>query len=265
MQRNSALYTLVFAAAVCAVCSLLVTGAAVVLKSRQVENKLLDKQRRVLYVAGLSEKGEKLPKPRVDELFQEFIKIRLVDMDEGEFVEPEQAGVQSAVRYDPRTVLSDPQASVKAPANPAKVMRVPDYGKVYEVRSEEGGVRMYVFPVHGKGLWSTMWGFLALDKDLRTVEGLTFYEQGETPGLGGEVESKRFEEQWPGRLAFNEDWNVEVEVIKGDAGPPEEDPYQVDGLSGATITSRGVTHLIHFWLGENGYKPLIMNLRDEEA
>jgi Na+-transporting NADH:ubiquinone oxidoreductase subunit C len=123
---------------------------------------------------------------------------------------------------------------------------------------------MLVLPVEGKGLWSTLYGFLALDADLNTIRGLTFYQHGETPGLGGEVDNRTWKALWPGRKAYKDDVPV-IAVVRGRAGPPSEDPYKVDGLSGATITSRGVTHLVQFWLGENGFEPYIDRLRKEGA
>jgi Na+-transporting NADH:ubiquinone oxidoreductase subunit C len=107
-----------------------------------------------------------------------------------------------------------------------------------------------------------MYGFLALDKDLATIRGLSFYKHGETPGLGGEVDNPVWKAKWPGRLAFGEAGTPDIHVIKGAAGPVESDPHRVDGLSGATITSNGVTHLLRFWLGENGFGPYLSKLRD---
>ena len=126
-------------------------------------------------------------------------------------------------------------------------------------------LEMVVIPVEGYGLWSTLYGFLALDKDTRTVRGLAYYEHGETPGLGGEVENPRWVALWPGRKVFDENGNVAIRVIKGAAGPPESDPYRVDGLSGATITSRGVTNMLAFWLGDDAYGPFLDQFRSARS
>ena len=109
----------------------------------------------------------------------------------------------------------------------------------------------YIFPIEGKGLWSTLYGFLAVNKDLNTVEGIIFYAHGETPGLGGEIENPRWTGLWPGKKVFDKDGSPAISVVKGQAKPG--DPYQVDGLSGATITARGVMHLVRFWMGDEGY------------
>lgn len=107
-----------------------------------------------------------------------------------------------------------------------------------------------------------MHGFLALDADTRTIRGLTYYDQAETPGLGGEVVNPKWKALWPGRLAYDDSWNVKIAVIKGPAGSVEENPHAVDGLSGASLTSRGVTNMLQFWLGENGFAPFLKSFRE---
>jgi Na+-transporting NADH:ubiquinone oxidoreductase subunit C len=119
--------------------------------------------------------------------------------------------------------------------------------------------------VRGAGLWSTLHGFLALENDLNTVAGLGFFEHGETPGLGGEVDNPNWKALWPGKKVYDEG-DAKIQLIKGsvDANTAEAE-HKVDGLSGATLTSRGVTNLLQFWMGENGYKPFLSNLQSGEA
>jgi len=104
-----------------------------------------------------------------------------------------------------------------------------------------------------------------MDKDTTTIRGLTFYAHGETPGLGGEVDNPRWKALWPGRKAFDENWKPDIRVIKGQAGSPETDPHHVDGLSGATLTSRGVTNLLLFWLGDQGFGPYLQQFRQQRS
>ena len=106
-----------------------------------------------------------------------------------------------------------------------------------------------------------MYGFLALDPDLATIRGLTFYQHGETPGLGGEVDNPRWKALWPGRIAFDETGEPVIAVARGRVGTPQQDPHRVDGLAGATLTSRGVTAMLRFWLGEHGYGPYLERLK----
>jgi Na+-transporting NADH:ubiquinone oxidoreductase subunit C len=126
-------------------------------------------------------------------------------------------------------------------------------------------VETLILPIEGMGLWSTLRGYIALDHDANTIRGITYYEQGETAGLGGEVDNPRWKALWPGRKAFDSRWRPVIGVKKGAAGPPETDPHQVDGLAGATLTSNGVTNMLRFWLGENGFGPFLAQYRAQEG
>jgi len=251
MQRNSAAYMFTFAAIICVVCAVFVSGAAVALGDRQDANAALDKQKNVLYAAGLTTVEEGLERDAITALFDERVEAVAVDMSshqETDAVDP--------LEYDMVKAAAGPEGA-DAPANNAGVKRVSQYATVYKVKDENGNVEMVVLPISGYGLWSTLYGFLALDSDGTTVRGITYYQHGETPGLGGEVDNPSWKAKWPGRKVYSDAGAVELEVIKGQAGPASSDPYQVDGLSGATITSRGVTNMIDFWLGEEGFGPYL--------
>lgn len=253
----SARYTLGFSAAVCVVCAVLVSGSAVALKQRQARNAELDRRSNVLKAAGLMGEDERLPAAEIERRFGAF-EVVAVDLARGaEDPDFEAAG------YDARRALADPGESRAAAPNDAQVTRLPNRAIVYRQRDAAGRLQLLVLPIEGKGLWSTMYGFLALGPDLTTVRGLTFYQHGETPGLGGEVDNPRWKALWPGRQVFDESGEVAVEVIRGQAGPAEVDPHRVDGLSGATITSRGVGSTIRFWLGEQGFGPWLARLKQE--
>ncbi len=243
-----------FCALVCAICSVFVGSAAVGLKDLQEENKVLDRQKKVLSVAGLIKEGEKLTADEVKERFSKNITATVIDLKTG----ADAPGVDAAT-FDQRKVSRDPATSDAAIPNAAKVMRLPKQAIVYRVAPESGG--SLIIPIEGKGLWSTLFGFLALEPDLNTVKGITFYEHGETPGLGGEIDNPKWKALWPGRKAFNENFEPIISVVKGVAGSVEADPTHVDGLSGATITCRGVTGLVQLWLGDQGYGPYIKRLR----
>jgi Na+-transporting NADH:ubiquinone oxidoreductase subunit C len=111
-------------------------------------------------------------------------------------------------------------------------------------------------------MWGTLYGFLAIDRDTTTISGLTYYDQKETPGLGGEAGSPRWQALWRGRKAYDDNWEPKIVVIKGPAGPAAQDPHRVDGLSGATITSNGITRMMQFWLGAEGYGPFLKKFRE---
>lgn len=256
-MQHSVRYIVIFAAVVCFVCSVFVSGAAVALKDRQEANKVLDVRSKVLSVAGLMEADVKLSPEEITSLFEGSIKAEVIELSSGKIAE----GVD-ATTYDQRAARANPEASKAAPTNDAKIQRLPLNALVYKVE-REGVMQSLILPIEGKGLWSTLYGFLALSKDLQTIQGITFYEHGETPGLGGEVDNPRWKSLWPGRKAFGEDGKPKIAVKKGLAGKAEDDPYNVDGLSGATLTSRGVTHLVRFWLGDDGFGPLLRNMRSE--
>lgn len=254
-MRHSAGYTLAFATAICVVCGLLVSSSAVSLADRQQANIALDKRKNVLLAAGLIKADEQMTREQINARF-ETVKAIAIDLATGEPAE----GIDP-LTFDQQKEMAAPSTSTAAPPNPAQVKRLPNHSVVYQVMGDGGKVEMLVFPVEGKGLWSTLYGYLALDADLVTIRGLTFYQHGETPGLGGEVDNPLWKALWPGRKAFDESGEPAITVIKGSAGPPSDDPYHVDGLSGATITSRGVTSLIQFWLGEHGFGPYIEKFR----
>lgn len=258
-SRNSASYTIGFSAVICVVCAVLVAGAAVLLSDRQLANAELDRKKNVLRAAGAMSETETLSAAEVEERFASFVVVA-VDLRTGD----EDPSFQT-VGYDARRALGNPAMSRPAPGNPAQITRIPNYAVVYKKLDASGRLELLVLPIEGKGLWSTMYGFLALGPDLKTVRGLTFYQHGETPGLGGEVDNPRWKALWPGREVFNEAGEPDIEVIRGDAGSPDEDPHRVDGLAGATITSRGVEAMLRFWLGEHGYGPYLERLKKEGA
>ena len=249
-MQYSMKYIFGFAAAVCLVCSILISVANVGLRERQEMNKLLDKQKSVLQAAWLVEPGEKVDAARVDEIFAN-IESRLLDLTSDTLLDE-----AALAAFDESKAPMSP-----APENNAGILEVPERVKIYEVRDGDK-ISMLVLPIVGKGLWSTMKGFLALDADGRTIRGLTYYDQAETPGLGGEVDNPRWKTLWKGRVAYDENWKPVIEVIKGPAGSVEETPHKVDGLSGATLTSRGVTNMLQFWLGENGYAPFLKSFSE---
>jgi Na+-transporting NADH:ubiquinone oxidoreductase subunit C len=255
MRQDSNAYIIGFATAVCLVCSIVVSTAAVALRDRQARNKMLDRQTQVLVVAGVLEEGQSASAEEIETLFEDNIDTRVVDLSTGDYDDS-----VDAATYDQRKASKDPASSSEAPANNAGITRVPSKALVYR-RIEDEQVQSLILPIEGKGLWSTLYGFIALKPDTTTIQGITFYEHGETPGLGGEVDNPSWKALWVGRRAYDENWQPAIEVVKGTAGPPSDDPYRVDGLSGSTLTSRGVTNLVRFWLSESGFDPYLERIR----
>lgn len=260
-RLDSPRYTFAFAATVCVVCAALVSVAAVTLQPRQKANARLYMEKNVLVAAGLVRPGQAVGLGDVERIFASDIKVRLVDLATGELV-PE--GAANARDYDQRAARADPQASREAPANDAGLKRLPNRGIVYYVM-KDGRVDLLVISVEGLGMWGTIYGFLALDRDANTVRGITYYDHRETPGLGGEIGNPAWQSLWKGRRGYDKQWKAGITVVKGPAGPAEADPLSVDGLSGATITSNAVTRLMRFWLSDDGYGKFLTRFREGRA
>ena len=265
MNKTSVGYILGFCVAICLVCAVVVSLSAVGLKDKQDENKRLDRQKKVLVVAGLLEEGAQASPDEISSLFKKRIKAVMVDLKTGKV---DEEATKNVADYDQTKASKDPALSTAVDKNLAGVPRVPKHAIVFLVSESDidesgnvGNPAQYILPVEGKGLWSTLYGYISLGKDLNNINGLTFYQHAETPGLGGEVDNPSWKAKWPGRKVYSADGKIAIKVKKGTAGSVADDPHQVDGLSGATITSNGVTYLLAFWLGENGFGPYIKNLK----
>ncbi|MEE4250083.1 MAG: Na(+)-translocating NADH-quinone reductase subunit C, partial [Alcanivoracaceae bacterium] len=213
------------------------------------------KQVNILMAAGLYTKGMD-----VQQAF-ETIERRFVDLRSGEYVDMPES-------YDQRRAAKDPQASVRLDSNvdTASIRNQAKVAEVYLAKDDNGELSKIILPIHGYGLWSTLYGFLALEPDVNTIAGLGFYEHAETPGLGGEVDNPKWKGIWPGKKLFNEDGELAISVIKGtvDSGAADAQ-HKVDGLAGATLTTNGLNNLVRFWMGENGFGPYLDALSAEAA
>jgi Na+-transporting NADH:ubiquinone oxidoreductase subunit C len=260
-KTDSTRYTILFATAVCVVCALVVAASAVGLRSRQEDNALAFRQKNVLLAAGLVKPDDALSDRELQQLFDRHVDVRLIEIASGRY---EDSGRIDPRTYSQRHARNDPAMSRAAPPNAAKVARLPTYGVAFLVRDGTGDatVRQVVLPIEGIGMWGTLYGFLAVDRDGRTIRGITFYDQKETPGLGGEISNPKWQALWVGRQAYDANWEPKIAVIKGAAGPPEQDPHRVDAISGATITSNGVSRLVGFWLSGDGYGPYLKRFRE---
>lgn len=272
MPNDSMAKTLIVAIGLCLVCSIFVSTAAVKLKPLQAANKLADKQKNIVEVAGIKLEGRS-----VAEAFA-AIEARVVDLQSGEFADHvDPAG------YDQRKASKDPKQAdaLDADTDIASIKMRERYATVYLMRDAAGEIEKLILPVRGYGLWSTLWGFLALEGDGNTVIGLSFYEHAETPGLGGEVDNPAWKAMWAGKQVYpaadngvvssatwrprgkSQDLAYEpaLRLVKGGVPPDAPDAqHKVDALAGATLTSNGVTRLLQFWMGENGFAPFLRNL-----
>jgi Na+-transporting NADH:ubiquinone oxidoreductase subunit C len=266
-RRDSMTNTFVVTLVLCVVCSLLVSTAAVALKDVQGKNKLLDRQRNIIEAAGLAADISKLNANQISVMFTDgTIEPKVVDLQTGEYVEDKSIANEA---YDERKAAKDEtmNQTIHAGAFGIGIPKREKYTWVYLVKDKQGGLEQVVIPIYGKGLWSTMYGFVAVQKDLKTINGLTYYEHGETPGLGGEVVNPKWKKQWHGKQIWRgepEDGTLAAGVAKG--SPTTENlPYMVDGLSGASITSRGVDHMIKYWFSSDAFGPFFKKLSSKQG
>lgn len=261
-NKESTQKTLLVAFLLCLVCSIVISGSVVFLKPTQEINKALNLKANILSAAGLLPESGK--SADIEEAFTK-IEAKIVDLDSGEYVEPDVVGKKEPLAYDQRKAAKDPKYSdaLSGEVDIASIKRRVKYAKVYLVKSGND-LETIILPISGYGLWSTLHGFVALEKDANTIVGLGFYEHAETPGLGGEVDNPRWKESWAGKKLFDLDEGMEpkIHLLKGSVDKASKDAeYQIDGLAGATLTSRGVTNLIQFWVGENGFQRYLNRLR----
>jgi Na+-transporting NADH:ubiquinone oxidoreductase subunit C len=286
VKRDSVLHTFKIALLLCLVCSVMVSMAAVGLRGLQKANQELDKQRNLLIAAGLYDEGthkiviDGKPRPdlKVGDLFDKpsgsadrpWLEEKIINLKTGkEISEAEKQAIKekfgSVERYSARKASRSTSETwsrpVPADKDVARIKRRENFAAVYLVRKPDGSLDQVILPIRGYGLWSTLWGFISLKSDLVTIGGITYYEQAETPGLGGEVDNPKWKALWHGKKAYK-DGKVEIRVIKGSVGPETSNPeYKVDGLSGATLTSNGVSNMLKYWLGPEGFEPYMKRLK----
>jgi len=274
LPNDSFQKTLAVAFALCLIGAVLVSGSAVALKPLQESNKSKDEKVNILDVAGLLGEGTK-----IDEAFKN-IEPKIVDLATGDYVDS-----IDPKTFDQRKAAKDPALSEAIPAEKdvANIKRKPKYAKVYLVK-EGGRLKSVILPVSGYGLWSTMYGFMALEADAQTVIGLNLYDQAETPGLGGEVVNPKWKALWKGKKVYNftgkelhestltekgqqiEIGEVALGLVKGAVDPSKPgSEYQVDALAGATLTSRGVSNLVSYWMSKEGFGLYLAKLRSQRG
>jgi Na+-transporting NADH:ubiquinone oxidoreductase subunit C len=224
---RSSTYTVVFVSTVAIVCSLLLSTAATLLRERQDRNEALSKKQNILKALGVT---KKLDSPAVDMFFTDHVTLFAIDLEGN---------------IDPEADAAQLDMEVEDKKTEASSRRYPIYRCTIENEVT------YCVPIIGRGLWSKLYGYLSLESDLNTVKGLTFYKHGETPGLGAEIEKDWFLNNFLGKKINDQTGTfISIEVVKGKAadayaGNEEKLSHAVDGISGATITSRGVTKMLH--------------------
>ena len=240
--------TIFIAVSVCLVASMVVSAAAVALRPTQEINALKDKQVNILQVAGIYEPGAD-----VVEAFAAF-EPHVLELATGEFTD-----AFDPTSFDDRLAADDPATSKALSDDPAGIVRQSNFVTVYLLRDDAGEIDKVILPLHGYGLWSTLYGFIALEENGNDIFGLQFYEHAETPGLGAEVDNPRWKALWNGKKLADETGELQISVTK--TAPAAGADYHIDALAGATLTTVGVHNLVRFWMGERGYQPFLDNLK----
>lgn len=254
MRRESNVYTIFFALLIAAVFSLLLSVISESLDEKQRLQLEADIKYNILIATGLREcpldqreaMEHRTQKECVDAqcCFDRYIESLAVDY-QGTPVD------MKKIEKPPFRISLEKQKK-----RPREERVLPVFKRV-----EEGKVVAYCVPVVGKGLWSTIYGYIALKPDMNTVHGIAFYKQGETPGLGAEIQSKWFQDNFKGKKIRDEQGNlVSIEVVKGKLQPGMKNrEHKVDGISGATLTGNGVTQLLEASL--KIYEPYFQKVR----
>ena len=229
-KTHNSLKTLGVAFLVALVCSIIVSISAVTLRPLQDANRLGESSQALVDMVGALGAGTP--------------KALLIERTSGKTVRRDNA----------RTTKLDPEHDI------AGIGQIEDVLTVYELFNNSG-LEMIILPVRGSGYKSTLKGYLALKGDLNTIAALTFHQQDETPGMGALIMEKQWQALWADKHIADENGTIRIEVTKGSAGTDENKMFEVDGISGATRTGRGVTNLVRFWLGPDGYGPYIQRLK----
>ena len=250
MPVDGIVKTVIVATALCFVCSMVVSFAAVNLKSIQEVNKAIDKQKNILQVAGVYQEGID-----VNKTFSSFQPL-VVDLNSGKFTDKFDPSI-----FDDKKAAQDPLLSVSLENDPASIGRRTNYATIYLLKKDDGSLDKVILPIHGYGLWSTLYGFIALEDNLNDIFGLQFYQHAETPGLGAEVDNPKWKAQWKGKKLNNENGELMIQVAK----TQKYKEHHIDALAGATLTSNGVDNLVKFWMGKDGFKKFLNNLKNGAA
>jgi Na+-transporting NADH:ubiquinone oxidoreductase subunit C len=216
MDRNSNNYTFIYASVMVILVAAILSIAAMTLKPMQKKNTEIEKKQNILASVNIQTTAK-----NAEEVYAQNIVNSYVVNSKGEVVD----GV--AFEIDLRVQKIKPVDQRLLP--------------VFECQTKEG--LKYIFPLRGAGLWGPIWGYIALNEDLNTVFGANFAHQGETPGLGAEISTQAFQEPFKGKTIFDASGNlVSIIVAKASETAPEE--HKVDGISGGTITSKGLQQML---------------------
>ncbi|SDI97844.1 Na+-transporting NADH:ubiquinone oxidoreductase subunit C [Ferrimonas sediminum] len=249
-NKDSVLGTMTFSVVLCLLCSFMITGTVEVLKERKLVKKRSELKRYVLVAANIQ--GD------VEEMFDKHVTPMLVNLDSGETADLSEKEI---LDFDDRMAAINPDTSVKPKKDLARIKRRANQARVFKVVDDNGQLTSVVMPIHGKGLWSVVYGFVAIQPDLNTIEGMVVSEHGETPGLTDFLKDPQWLKGWHDKQIFDDSGKPVLAVVKG--GAKAGDSHGVDGVSGATKTGRGLQKAVRFWFGPEGYQTFLNTLHKE--
>jgi Na+-transporting NADH:ubiquinone oxidoreductase subunit C len=259
VRKDSTLRALLTVLVTAVVCSSIVSGSVVLLRPIQLNNKLLERSGNIVQLTSLLPADGEVSDEQLLDLFKS-LDARVVNIDE---VTLDTAF--DAYTFDNRKAAIDPELSVTIPPDQdrAGLGRRSRYKTVYLVW-KDGELDRVVLPIRGAGMWSMIYGYIALESDFNTIAGVLFYEQNETPGLGDQIAKPHWQNKWVGKQLYDEQGEMLFRIAEGPVaeGASGAD-YQVDALTGATVTANAVTALMRYWFGPNGYGPLLDRLREQ--
>ena len=252
INKDSTLNITLVGIGLCLVCSAIISLIAIQLRSLQIENAVLDQQKKIVSSAGLKEVYASV------ENAMSNIKSIIINLDEGEIVDlnPQTYELAKELREDGKYKFLSAEEDI------ASIKKREKFSKIY-IEYKDDKINTIILPVRGYGLWGILYGYLALENDFNTVAGLEFYEHKETPGLGAEIDNPKWKSLWKGKKIYKDNGEVSLKVIKGSVlNNSINYNYEVDGLSGATLTCNGVSNLIAYWMGNDGYLNFIQKLKE---
>ncbi|GGI96041.1 Na(+)-translocating NADH-quinone reductase subunit C [Shewanella hanedai] len=253
-KKDTIVGTMIFTVTLCLLCSFMITGTAELLKERKLVKKRDELQRYVLMAADVDMSGDK----DFREIFKTSVVPMLVELDTG--VVSTEGNVMD---FDDRMAAINPETSIKPKKDTARIKSRANQVRVFKILDDKGELASLVVPVYGKGLWSMLYGFVAVKSDMNTIGNLVIYEHGETPGIGDFLNDPEWTDKFRDKQIFDEKGKVAIKVVKG--GAKEGDIHGIDAVSGATMTGRGVQRSIQFWFGNEGYQTFLNKLKASEV
>ena len=250
MQQSNT-YIIIFSVILTVVCGLLLSGSSQLLGPIQQKAIELDTKKQILGAVMSSDELAAMSPEDITAYYENHIASIVVNIEGEEVTEVE----GTAVTAETVDIGSNYK---RAPED--RLYHV----FIYHEEGNPDNISAYILPLYGAGLWNAIWGYMALQSDLNTIEGVTFAHAGETPGLGARITEEGVQQRYQGKEIWSEGGELEsVVMMKGEGRDYSNDPHKVDGLSGATITAVGVNNMLKNYLGY--YEAFLSKLKESSS